>query len=102
MRFLIVFTLFFVASLNVQPVLAADNYEAVKEDTMHTGGAGFDKRHKAYARHIMGKRQSMDASSVANIAPAAGDEVEAELATCNGASHAKTATETHNTRQYNN
>lgn len=56
-------------------------YERVKKETMHSGSAGFDRRHRAYSRHIMNRNATrIDDAGIAarlqDIAPAAGDAKE--------------------------
>ena len=67
-------------------VYAADSveerYQSVKEQTQHTGSAGFDARHKAYSQYIMQNRKAEEAG-FADIEPAAGDEDSADVSPVN-------------------
>lgn len=80
MRLLIATTFLCLSTLSISSVHAADEYEVVKQETMHTGAAGFDKRHKSYAEYIMKKRQggTDEAQAVTEIEPASGSEAKSE------------------------
>lgn len=56
-----------------------ERYEIVKDETMHSGTAGFDRRHKAFSRFVMDKRRAQsnaqtDSVEPQSIEPASGEE----------------------------
>ena len=73
----LVFTLNY-ATMGYAADSAEERYQKIKEETMNTGAAGFDTRHKAYSRYVMDRRKS-DINKFADIAPAAGDMEEEKI-----------------------